>query len=148
MAQLNLLADELSMESTLCHEFGHTLGLDHSHDRNAVMFPIVDNQHGDTRLAEDDIRGIISLYGPHKGATGNLRKLLQGRKECDERSRHARLACLNRREKTSQKDKSQRLSNRRSNPRRNISRNNPRNNRQNNRRSNRRNNRRSNRRRH
>ncbi|KAM4700401.1 macrophage metalloelastase-like [Discoglossus pictus] len=44
------------------HEFGHSLGLDHSNDRRALMYPnyrYVKN----FRLSEDDIRGIQSLYG-------------------------------------------------------------------------------------
>ncbi|XP_071990302.1 interstitial collagenase-like [Engystomops pustulosus] len=44
------------------HEFGHSLGLGHSDDRQALMFPtyrFVNN----FRLSQDDINGIQSLYG-------------------------------------------------------------------------------------
>ena len=47
------------------HEFGHSLGLMHSFDDNAVMSPLVD-QTGGSRdiLTRDDILGIQDLYGP------------------------------------------------------------------------------------
>lgn len=46
------------------HEFGHSLGLGHSADPNAVMYPTYGN--GDLksfRLAQDDVEGIQELYG-------------------------------------------------------------------------------------
>ncbi|VAW47932.1 hypothetical protein MNBD_GAMMA04-1951 [hydrothermal vent metagenome] len=42
------------------HEIGHTLGLDHSEDKNAVMFSIYE---GTNALQADDIAGIQYLYG-------------------------------------------------------------------------------------
>ncbi|XP_072467349.1 macrophage metalloelastase-like [Notamacropus eugenii] len=46
------------------HEFGHSLGLDHSRDSQALMYPnyrTVDPRR--FQLSQDDIRGIQSLYG-------------------------------------------------------------------------------------
>lgn len=43
------------------HEIGHTLGLDHSSDQNALMYP---SYSGPRRfLGQDDIAGVQSLYG-------------------------------------------------------------------------------------
>ena len=49
---------------TATHEFGHVLGLDHSSDRDAIMFPYYpDFYHPNLSLEPDDIAGIQSLYG-------------------------------------------------------------------------------------
>ena len=43
------------------HEIGHLLGLDHSESYDSVMYATADNRR--TILQEDDVRGIICLYG-------------------------------------------------------------------------------------
>lgn len=46
------------------HEFGHSIGLDHSNIRGAVMYPWYQGYKGDdVSLTDDDIRGAQSLYG-------------------------------------------------------------------------------------
>ena len=46
------------------HEFGHSLGLSHSDDPGALMYPTYTYRNPDTFvLPRDDVKGIQSLYG-------------------------------------------------------------------------------------
>ena len=45
------------------HEFGHSLGLDHSNVRGAIMYPYYTGYAPGLNLHSDDIAGIQSLYG-------------------------------------------------------------------------------------
>ncbi|XP_057605395.1 matrilysin [Hippopotamus amphibius kiboko] len=46
------------------HELGHSLGLDHSSDPNAVMYPTYgEGESKNFKLSQDDINGIQKLYG-------------------------------------------------------------------------------------
>lgn len=48
------------------HEFGHSLGLSHSDDPGALMYPTYSYRSPDTfTLPRDDIKGIQALYGPN-----------------------------------------------------------------------------------
>jgi hypothetical protein len=58
---------DVDLLTVAAHEIGHTLGLDHSDDPNALMFPSYD---GPRRfLGADDIAGIQSLYGPSENSS-------------------------------------------------------------------------------
>ena len=48
------------------HETGHAIGLDHSTDRDAVMYPFFTQSamNREAKLTKDDIDGIRALYGP------------------------------------------------------------------------------------
>ena len=45
------------------HEFGHSLGLQHSDVEDAIMYPYYTGYVANMRLHSDDINGIRSLYG-------------------------------------------------------------------------------------
>ena len=60
------------LQSVCTHEFGHALGLDHSKDPTATMYPKM--TVGDTSmrvLAQDDIAGLCSIYGAQWSAPVN-----------------------------------------------------------------------------
>ncbi|XP_047464028.1 collagenase 3-like [Mugil cephalus] len=53
------------------HEFGHSLGLSHSDDPGALMYPFYSYRNPDTFvLPRDDVKGIQSLYGANENPTG------------------------------------------------------------------------------
>ncbi|MFQ5490172.1 MAG: matrixin family metalloprotease, partial [Phycisphaerae bacterium] len=54
---------EIRLLETAIHEIGHGLGLEHSDDPTAVMFPSYDPSKVKVTLGDDDIAGIQSLYG-------------------------------------------------------------------------------------
>ncbi|KAK9248128.1 Matrixin-domain-containing protein [Lipomyces tetrasporus] len=51
------------LESVAVHEFGHSLGLEHSDVPNSVMYPFA---NGVTALTAADIAAIRKVYGPRK----------------------------------------------------------------------------------
>lgn len=48
------------------HELGHSLGLDHSNNKRAIMYPIYRGSKPGLQLHRDDIMGIQQLYGELK----------------------------------------------------------------------------------
>ncbi len=55
--------------SLLCHEIGHALGLNHSQDQVAMMFPVAHGPERGATLAPDDRSAIQFIYQP-KPAVG------------------------------------------------------------------------------
>ena len=59
-----------SLSYVALHEFGHTLGLGHSDNDDAVMWPYA--RTGNPSLHSDDISGIQSLYGEQMSDIRNI----------------------------------------------------------------------------
>ncbi|KGO25034.1 hypothetical protein Q757_08360, partial [Oenococcus alcoholitolerans] len=59
IASLNLAYRQSLSLPVAVHELGHALGLDHSSDRDSVMFPI---DQGKSRLSTGDIDGLKNIY--------------------------------------------------------------------------------------
>ncbi|XP_062329703.1 collagenase 3 [Osmerus eperlanus] len=57
-------SSEYNLFLVATHEFGHALGLSHSNDPGALMYPVYSFSK-DYPLAEDDVMGIQALYGPN-----------------------------------------------------------------------------------
>ena len=55
-----------NMLATLTHEIGHSLGLEHSSVPGAVMAPFSSPYNPRFSLAQDDIQGVVALYGAAK----------------------------------------------------------------------------------
>ncbi|KAK9996007.1 hypothetical protein SO802_020693 [Lithocarpus litseifolius] len=56
-------ADQMDMVSVATHEIGHIIGLQHSTDVNAVMYPFMKFGTTKRELSHDDIDGVFALYG-------------------------------------------------------------------------------------
>lgn len=56
----NTSGGNVDLLNVAIHEIGHVLGLGHSRERDAIMWPFV--QNGRHNLGEEDVRGVRSLY--------------------------------------------------------------------------------------
>lgn len=59
--------DGIDFFTVALHELGHSLGLSHTPDRNAVMFPYYNgyNDSPQPQLGYDDILGMYDLYSKY-----------------------------------------------------------------------------------
>ncbi|KAF3784945.1 Metalloendoproteinase 3-MMP [Nymphaea thermarum] len=55
--------DGVDLESVAVHEIGHPLGLGHSADESAVMYPSIGTAVRKVELSSADVQGIQVLYG-------------------------------------------------------------------------------------
>jgi hypothetical protein len=68
----SFLSSSSCFRSTMLHEIGHAIGLDHSADSTAVMFFQVSNAcfSGPLPLAPDDLAGLFAIYPAAGGGGG------------------------------------------------------------------------------
>jgi len=69
-------AGHVDLLSVAIHELGHSLGLDHLQERDAIMYPFYRHPELDSRkqikpfiLSQFDIQAIQGIYGPREGGT-------------------------------------------------------------------------------
>ncbi|CAD6337087.1 unnamed protein product [Miscanthus lutarioriparius] len=60
----------VDLESVAVHEIGHLLGLGHSAEPSAIMYPTITSRTRKVDLAEDDVAGIQNLYGGNPNFKG------------------------------------------------------------------------------
>ncbi|KAJ1258802.1 hypothetical protein BS78_10G102600 [Paspalum vaginatum] len=60
----------VDLESVAVHEIGHLLGLGHSAEPEAIMYPTITSRTRKVDLASDDVVGIQSLYGGNPNFKG------------------------------------------------------------------------------
>ncbi|XP_049360073.1 metalloendoproteinase 3-MMP-like [Solanum verrucosum] len=61
----------VDLESVAVHEIGHLLGLDHSSEKEAIMFPTLEDGTKKVELTRDDIEGVQMLYGSNPNYNGS-----------------------------------------------------------------------------
>ncbi|KAH7866088.1 hypothetical protein Vadar_015441 [Vaccinium darrowii] len=61
----------VDLESVAVHELGHVLGLGHSSEREAIMYPTISTGTKKVDLAGDDVEGIQVLYGSNPNYNGS-----------------------------------------------------------------------------
>ncbi|KAK4376790.1 hypothetical protein RND71_003086 [Anisodus tanguticus] len=61
----------VDLESVAVHEIGHLLGLDHSSQKEAIMFPTLGAFVRKVELSSDDIKGVQMLYGSNQNNNGS-----------------------------------------------------------------------------
>ena len=54
--------DGINLDWVAVHEFGHSLGLEHSGVRESIMYPWYKGYIADIKLSNDDKQGIQALY--------------------------------------------------------------------------------------
>ncbi|CAI0627559.1 unnamed protein product [Linum tenue] len=77
--EIEVATAAVDLESVAVHEIGHLLGLGHSSDESAIMFPSIGPGTRKVELAQDDIDGLLQLYGSNPDFNGTSTPSVQGR---------------------------------------------------------------------
>ena len=59
-------SDGINLDWVAVHEFGHSMGLEHSNVRESIMYPWYKGYFPNIELTYDDIQGIQAIYGEYK----------------------------------------------------------------------------------
>jgi len=62
-------ADDINLDWVAIHEFGHSLGLEHSGVQESIMYPWYKGYVQNIQLTEDDIKGIQARYPSKPGSS-------------------------------------------------------------------------------
>ncbi|CAN0924092.1 Metalloendoproteinase 5-MMP [Linum grandiflorum] len=73
------LPTAVDLETVAVHEIGHLLGLGHSSDPEAIMYPTITSMTRKVELAQDDIDGLRQLYGGDASWNGTSSPSVQAR---------------------------------------------------------------------
>lgn len=65
-------SDGINLDWVAVHEFGHSMGLEHSNVRESIMYPWYKGYFPNIELTKDDILGIQALYGKYITLEANL----------------------------------------------------------------------------
>ncbi|CAN1321138.1 Metalloendoproteinase 2-MMP [Linum perenne] len=73
------LPTAVDLETVAVHEIGHLLGLGHSSDPEAIMYPTITSMSRKVELTQDDIDGLRQLYGGNANWNGSSSPSVQAR---------------------------------------------------------------------
>ena len=63
---VNPAEGQISFLRVAVHDIGHSIGLGHSTDKDAMMFPFYEKSQHKFQLSEDDVLGVQALYGKRR----------------------------------------------------------------------------------
>ncbi|XP_031250604.1 metalloendoproteinase 2-MMP-like [Pistacia vera] len=66
--------DEMDLETIAVHEVGHVIGLDHSSEKESVMFATIGFGTIKRKLHSDDVQGARDLYGGEKALLRTIKE--------------------------------------------------------------------------